>query len=77
MYTYSEDCAGNFSIGRLDGKGGEREMEEMPDVKMNTIGERMRFLREKVNLKQSAFAERVLVSQPYQKGKRWKKERIK
>lgn len=40
-------------------------MEERTDVKMKTIGERMRFLREKVNLKQSAFAERVLVSQPY------------
>ena len=40
-------------------------MDEMPDVKMNTIGERMRFLRERVNLKQSAFAERVLVSGSY------------
>lgn len=55
----------NFSTNCLDGEGGEREMQEKPDVKMNTIGERMRFLREKVNLKQSAFAERVLVSESY------------
>ena len=28
LYTYSGDYAGNFSISRMDGEGGERELEK-------------------------------------------------